>query len=262
MTTTNKIREARLERGLTQKALADLSGTSQQQIQRIEAGVQSARLELAGAISRALGTSLEAIFPGTEGLKSHQIDGRWATRDMEAIAAAHEAGLDIDQASHTLRVLLQGGGEAYLPIQSRDRDRIDSVLRDPGCKGRFELYSNGDWFQLNLEHVWVAQLLWDLPTSAYRSPSQGEEHELVVRVWLAGHKDPLVYEVEPDSSDEMRDIYELKDLAFYAGSDEDTMLRFQEADGEWVFLRRESISMLSISLAALYPSLLSWDEEE
>lgn len=262
MTEKNKIREARLRKGLTQKALAELAGTSQQQIQRIEAGLQSARLELASAISRALESTLEEIFPGTEGLASHQYEEGWATRDVDAIAKAHEVGLDIDLTAHTLKILFQGGRESYFPIQSRDSDRINSVLRDPNCRGRIEFHSNGDWVQLNLDHVWVAQMLWDPPTNLYcEAGGQDDDADLAVRVWFSG-QEPLVYEVEPDSSDEMLDKYELKDLILYAGYDEDQMLRFKDSDGEWVFLRREDISMISVSLAALYPSLLDTPEEE
>ena len=59
----NRIRGFREELGLTQRALAEKIGTSQQQIQRIETGVQSVRHDLALKISAVLGASVGALFP-------------------------------------------------------------------------------------------------------------------------------------------------------------------------------------------------------
>ncbi|MEC4890959.1 MAG: helix-turn-helix transcriptional regulator [Nitrospira sp.] len=59
----NRIRVFRQELGLSQKALAANIGTSQQQIQRIEAGTQSVRHDLAIKISAALGAPVATLFP-------------------------------------------------------------------------------------------------------------------------------------------------------------------------------------------------------
>lgn len=59
----NRIRVFRQELGLSQKALAANIGTSQQQIQRIEAGAQSVRHDLAIKISAALGAPVGTLFP-------------------------------------------------------------------------------------------------------------------------------------------------------------------------------------------------------
>src|ERR1039458_4822550 len=63
MQTPNKIREYRLRRKLTQRQLAQLVQTSQQQIQRLENGGQTAKFDLVSRLSRALETPVERLFP-------------------------------------------------------------------------------------------------------------------------------------------------------------------------------------------------------
>ena len=58
------MRELREAKKLSQRQLAELVGTSQQQIQRIEAGLQAARIDVAVKIAEALGGSLADVFPG------------------------------------------------------------------------------------------------------------------------------------------------------------------------------------------------------
>ncbi len=61
----NKIKELRTQLSITQRELADMVGTSQQQIQRIETGKVAAKLGLAQAISAVLKKPLNAVFPVT-----------------------------------------------------------------------------------------------------------------------------------------------------------------------------------------------------
>jgi DNA-binding XRE family transcriptional regulator len=65
----NQISRFRKAQALSQRALAQKVGTSQQQIQRIEAGVQSTDLDLAARIADALSSPLEKVFPELMRLK-------------------------------------------------------------------------------------------------------------------------------------------------------------------------------------------------
>ena len=51
LVTRNLIRDKRKALGLTQQQLAGMVGTSQQQVQRVEAGAQTVRLDLAVSIA-------------------------------------------------------------------------------------------------------------------------------------------------------------------------------------------------------------------
>ena len=59
-----QLREARADAGLTQKALADLVGVEQPHIARWERGAQLPRVDGAVRLASALGTTVEAIWPG------------------------------------------------------------------------------------------------------------------------------------------------------------------------------------------------------
>ena len=61
----DRFRLARLARGLSQGALADMAGVTRQSISGIESGRWSPSLEVALALAAALGTSVEALFGAT-----------------------------------------------------------------------------------------------------------------------------------------------------------------------------------------------------
>ena len=62
----NQIKVLREKKGLSQRQLATLVGTSQQQIQRIETGKQSIRFGLALEVCKALEMPMETVFPQTK----------------------------------------------------------------------------------------------------------------------------------------------------------------------------------------------------
>lgn len=59
---TNGIRALRIEKGLTQQALAGLVGASRQTIIAVEAGKSAPSLELAFRLARAFEAPFEAVF--------------------------------------------------------------------------------------------------------------------------------------------------------------------------------------------------------
>lgn len=73
-----QLREARVDAGLTQKALADLVGVEQPHIARWERGTQLPRLDRAINIASALGTTVEAIWP-SEPIQAQQVRNRKKT---------------------------------------------------------------------------------------------------------------------------------------------------------------------------------------
>lgn len=60
----HRIAQARKKKGLTQPQLADRVGVSRPTIARIEAGLTSPSVQIALAISRQLGESVETLFGG------------------------------------------------------------------------------------------------------------------------------------------------------------------------------------------------------
>jgi putative transcriptional regulator len=64
---SNRLRELRSERDLTQAALAELVGVSRKTINTVENGVFVPSTILALKLARALGCTVEAIFSLNEG---------------------------------------------------------------------------------------------------------------------------------------------------------------------------------------------------
>jgi transcriptional regulator with XRE-family HTH domain len=59
-----RVAQARHKAGLSQQALAERIGTARSTIARVEIGFTTPTLDLALAISRELGESVEALFGG------------------------------------------------------------------------------------------------------------------------------------------------------------------------------------------------------
>ena len=62
----NKIRAARLARGLTQTDLAHRAGISRQALSAIESGVYQPGVSVALVLARELGTTVESLFDGDD----------------------------------------------------------------------------------------------------------------------------------------------------------------------------------------------------
>jgi putative transcriptional regulator len=61
-----RLAQARHEAGLSQQALGDKLGSPRSTIARIETGVTTPSLDMAFALSRVLGKSVDALFGGEE----------------------------------------------------------------------------------------------------------------------------------------------------------------------------------------------------
>jgi transcriptional regulator with XRE-family HTH domain len=59
-----RVAQARQKTGLSQQALADRIGTARSTVARVEIGMTTPTLDLALALSRELGQSVETLFGG------------------------------------------------------------------------------------------------------------------------------------------------------------------------------------------------------
>ena len=90
----NNIKQLRTQLSITQRELAYMVGTSQQQIQRIETGKVAAKLGIAQAICSALDKPLNIVFPESDQLINDFHKKRRKTDDdLEAIATS---GIEMD----------------------------------------------------------------------------------------------------------------------------------------------------------------------
>src|SRR5262245_56579844 len=125
----NSIRRYRKNAKLTQAQLAELVGTSQQQIHRIESGAQAVRLDLAMQICAVLGAKMEEVFPSAAksfagAVKRVGLDKDDPPislyRDERAAEELEAAGLDVELDEWTFRVELRNGFTDALSVSGPD----------------------------------------------------------------------------------------------------------------------------------------------
>jgi transcriptional regulator with XRE-family HTH domain len=125
----NRILARRKELGLSQRELAKAAGTSQQQVQRIETGVQTARLDLAARIAASLSTSLTDLFPK---LPAKRVGKRQkAPKGIDPQLSEEKflaAGIDPDPRHWTIKVGFEDGREFFYRVSGTDKERISSII--------------------------------------------------------------------------------------------------------------------------------------
>jgi transcriptional regulator with XRE-family HTH domain len=262
----NRIKQMRQAKGLTQRELARLAGTSQQQVQRIEAGNQHARFDLATRISTALGEPVVKVFPSAA-LPLARMRKRGDQLNAHEVAKASEeladAGMDIEPAVWTLKFSLRGGAKGHFPISGPDMLRLETILRSDE-DGFVVLPSKDRQYALNLKHVMFCHLLFD-PVSQEKTPTVEKSHE--VEFYLTDRREPLRFDVDPDTNsldDETAEglSIQLQELFYDAELEADGRLNFVDVDGETAFFRPDDVSMFSVPAWLIEPNALDEEEDE
>jgi putative molybdopterin biosynthesis protein len=88
----DRVRLARLGRGLSQAALADQAGVTRQTISGIEAGHWSPSLDVALAIAAALSSSVEELFGAAPSFKPHEARLAVGTAEQSRLLLASMEG--------------------------------------------------------------------------------------------------------------------------------------------------------------------------
>jgi transcriptional regulator with XRE-family HTH domain len=259
----NRMRELREARKLSQRQLAEAVETSQQQIQRIEAGLQTARIDLALKIAKALGSSLENVFPGLrDDLRKRTPLGLVldARESEELSQRAGEAGVNPDPNAWCVLCLLRGGGRIEAPIPSTDLQRLRGWLDRGGIKdGSFFTWdSKGVRLLLNLRHLLHAHFTFEPATLIPELPEKRIDLTERVRVFLADRAEPLTFEVQDYEEAGDDPPGELGDLWMEAQGEleEGQFLHFTDVNGEEVWLRAADVALIDIPLWALHPELI------
>jgi DNA-binding XRE family transcriptional regulator len=247
----NLVKEFREKRGLSQRKLAEKAETYQQQIQRIEAGVQVARLDLAVKIATALGAPLEAIFPKSQTHKG-------------AFGDLAESPIELDGALRTIMYRLRGGFEGLLAVSLRDWERVKSILhhywgggkendRNPG----FVVFdSQGQRVAINLSHLLYARFLFD----PHGKMEEQADDSGRARFFLSDGA-TLEAGIEPEGEGEDGErVGQFQRMFAYLdldGAQNHPVLSFVDEDEERAFVAADAVSMISVSLHCVEPKL--WD---
>jgi transcriptional regulator with XRE-family HTH domain len=269
----NRIGLLRKKKGLSQKQLADAAKTSQQQIQRIEAGVQNARFDLAARICAALNASMSEVFPTTElsltrffrkGKKPSDIFD-----DEAAIRGLEDAGIDMDPAERTFKYRLRGGAEGQLAISGASYEQLWSVVQDADPPNGFAVFDAGARrYALNLNHLLFCHFLFDPPNQLLRNANAVDDENCTAEFFLSDSSTPSKVDVNPDCAsiddDDVSDweSVQLQDLFASAASDPLQRFKLMDVDGETAFFRPQDVAMISAPLSAVEPALFGDEEAE
>jgi transcriptional regulator with XRE-family HTH domain len=252
----NRIAQLRKSRGLTQRGLAELAGTSQQQVQRIEAGVHGIRLELATKIAAALGGELSEIFPSLGTVKRRGLAGSRYVNQRAKLAAV---GLDPDPNHWTVRFFASDGRLFDYEIPSAEKDRLEKIFGRVGS-GIVAFETTSCWVAVNQGRIAATQFLFDLGVSS----EDVADEDFKLKLHLVGAQRPIIFGVEPDTrsreDDEEGSSSQLQRLFFDLEMNlEDEIVSFYDEDRERVYIKSTEILIIEVPTVCCVPAL--WDAE-
>lgn len=262
----NRVKQFRTELGLSQKKLAEMVGTSQQQIQRIETGTVAARLEMATSLSRALGKPLDIVFPGAGKVFNMFVEEPTERYSDKAFEEFGKTGVEADPRVWTLKVLLRGHREPLaFRVSGTEQRRLSTVMQEESGDAKevsFVVFdTESERIALNLGEMLLCHFLWDDPTHIMKTT---KEEPSGVRVCFCGDERPWHFEVDIDEGDpdDDDDLGQFRHILFmmetYAEKHERYV--FEDEDGEVVFLRAGDVALMRVPLWIIESH--NWDEED
>jgi transcriptional regulator with XRE-family HTH domain len=255
---SNNVRKLREAAKLSQRDLAEKAGTSQQQVQRIEAGQQTG-LNTASRIAFALGVEVAKAFPAAAAALN-QLGGD-TPRDHRVIELLAKSGIDADPRFYTFRAILRNGIEHVFNLSSSEYERIGRNVQDIRQDNEFPAFlmfeSRARQYAINPAHL----VACDLGEDSAPVTTSDEDDASVVRVHLAIMEKPLEYELPYADKDNVDPDYEGLGLTEIGqlfcdldsgmtvhGTPAYRLISFKDSDGERAFIRVNDIAMLEADL--------------
>lgn len=264
----NKIKQFRTRLKLSQRDLAERAGTSQQQIQRIEAGTISTSLDAARAISRALGKPFEVVFPeAAKALVVFKDDlERSGYLDPEAFEKVSQTGVEADLRIWYFKVHLQGVERFRIfRIDPATYRRLYLAVQSEGDLGgagmNFIVFDTPTHrVALNLAEMVTCQFLFE---GFEPEEVDEEEPEETVSIYPVGGGFPITFDVDPDEPEE-DGIGQIGNVFFMVETAADVSDRYRivDQDGEHAFIRAGSIAIFEAPLCLLEQSADDEDEDK
>ena len=261
----NNIRTLRVAKGLSQTELAEMIGTSQQQIQRIEAGRQAIRLDLALGVAEALGQRLERIFPAAadalEGRRmTSSADREWAIQGRREELEA--SGIEPGNGVWWIQPRLRCGAEPLLLVDKAEWDRLFSCLQDnpQQCDSpMLGLRTRTHEVVINRSHIVSCEMGFDVGDQDY----QIDLSDSAVQVWTTGSPEPVKIDVKPDDvrGEDLEPIagrlFDLVSGSIYPG-----MISFQDLEGDYKWVNQDDLELLAVHYRFLDGNFYDEEDEE
>ena len=264
----NKVAALRKTLKLSQAELAKRSGTSQQQIQRVEAG-QVTRVDLAHRIAKALGADVGKVFPGVKASvkkmeKMAPVDV--LNLDYEGVKDFADRGFDHDPRQWIIHVELRNGVTARYLIAAVEKVRLEARLRD---QSRSVVVFDSAMYRVAIcsDQLATWSFLFELRQDDADKGASLEKIEPAggdsgcLKLWFPHKRVPMSIEVardeafiEPEEEDEKVPI---ATLFFDLDQCFENEQRFcvEDVDEEYTWFRADSIAMATVPLWVVLPDM-------
>jgi transcriptional regulator with XRE-family HTH domain len=245
----NRIFEIRKTAKLSQRELAERAGTSQQQIQRVEAGIVAVRLDLAKRIADALQVKLADVFPGLG------VSAKIKKRKAQTVDDP-ELAVDLDPRVWTARFFMFDGRMFDFEISSFDMGRLESIIES--SKKKFLVFNSRDkTVAINNAKIAACQFLFDPP---FIRTEESETKSYTLRCHLVSAISPLLFDIKPDTKLPEQDDGGLESQAQRLfidldGAEDEEVVDFYDADDERVWIRTSELVLMEAPLEYCEPSL-------
>lgn len=222
----NRIRELRTKRQLSQRALADKVGISQQHIQRLETNDDiDVGFVLAAKLCKALGASLDVVFPRTKSIVSKlptTEDGRLSIDplfyDRKAREEIEKAGIDMDVTPWFIQMKLRGHAETVdVLLADGGYSRLWRILQGETLENSFVVFDGADGYRYAVQpkHLMSWQFKFDvhhlpamgkIDSAGKRMKDESKIPDETVRVWFSDGAPVVELDGEVDEPDDFHDI--------------------------------------------------------
>jgi transcriptional regulator with XRE-family HTH domain len=281
----NKIKLFRLSKNLTQKKLAELIGTSQQQIQRIEKGDVATRLDMAAKLCQVLEQPVEKLFPGaTKALNKMQNERETSQFvELESWAKVRGAGIEPDHRVWTIKMGIRGYADpfVFLSVPALDKERIFSQiqLEDSSSDQQmaFVVFDSAtDRIAVNLSELSYCHFLFDLVERQIIKFDECDKNDEVLaedqddakylaQAYMVGGGDPLVLDLDADESefDESEEMSQCNGIFYDLENfcEKSHRILLEDVNGENVFIRAGNLAILMVSINVLIPPSIEGPHE-
>lgn len=273
----NRVKQYRQAMKLSQKRLAELVGTSQQQIQRLETGSAPVRLDIGANISKALQQPLNVLFPGSEKALKKADEERKRSRylELDAWDEVRESGLEPDPRVWTVKIGLRGYEKPlfFQDVPAPDKARLFKLIQgeeDTDTEvAPFVVFDSAERrVAINLRELSYCHFLYDPSDRVVIEQEKPKTGDVLERdsalVYLVGGGEPLPLDLDideqfDDGDDEMGMcsgvLYDLEMDCPNA-----RRIHLTDEDGESILIRAGNLAMLDIPLWVLEPLDVDGDE--
>ena len=267
----NRVKKYRQAMKLSQKRLAELVGTSQQQIQRLEAGSSPVRLDIGANISKALQKPLNVLFPGSEKALNKVAEERKSSCyvELDAWDEVRDSGLEPDPRVWTVEIALRGYPKPllFLDVPAQDKARLLQLIQNEEDSDTdvapFVVFDSAERrVAINLRELSCCHVRFDQPDHIPLIDEKTEADEDIYGrdaawVYLVGQGEPLPINLDIDEQFEDGD----DEMGICSGALFDLQahcpnarrIHLTDVNGESIFIRAGNIVALVIPLYVLEP---------